>query len=81
MARWVMPFHSRDKDGAGLQLDLSSVEGHELGHDGFGCFLLDDAIKELANRRIEIARLIGLPPIAYDGCLEMFRKMRQRGPA
>jgi hypothetical protein len=48
---------------------LSPIEGDELGHNGFGRLLLDDTIKELVNRRIEIARLICLPPIAYDGCL------------
>ena len=63
----AVPFTGQD--GAGLQLDLSPVEGDELGRDGFGCLLLDDTIKELANRRIEVARLICLSPIAYDGCL------------
>ena len=58
----AVPFTGQD--GAGLQLDLSAVEGNELGHNGFGCLLLDDAIKQLANRRIKVARLICLPPIA-----------------
>ena len=69
------------QDGAGLQLDLSPVECDELGHDGVGRLYLADPIKELADRRIEVARLICLPPIAYNGWLQMLRKMRQRGPA
>ena len=69
IARWVMPFHSRDRMVPAFNSTCPRSKATSLAMTDLGVSFSTDTIKELANRRIEVARLICLSPIAYDGCL------------